>query len=95
MRLIDTRRGRPVEEYGSSGDTWTPLGEGVEQTQIGVMRMEPEGTLGRHAAPSDQLFLVVEGQGWVAGSDGEWIELVAGQGAIWGKGEPGDVGGFT
>jgi quercetin dioxygenase-like cupin family protein len=49
--------------------------------------MEPEGVLGRNAAPSDQLFLVVEGQGWVAGYDGERIELVAGQGAIWEEGE--------
>ncbi len=87
MRLIDAGHGRQVEEYGSSGATWTPLGEGADQTQIGVMRLEPEGLLGRHAASSDQLFLIVEGRGWVTGPDGERIDLVAGQGAIWDKGE--------
>ena len=47
------------------------------------MLISAGGGLGRHPAASDQLFLVVEGKGWVSGSDGERLPIEAGEGVIW------------
>lgn len=43
--------------------------------------------MGHHAATIHQVFLVVQGQGWVAGKDGVRMTLQAGQGAYWEPGE--------
>ncbi len=87
MRIIDARQGRPVGEFGSEGATWTDLGGTTGGTALGVMRIEPGGELGGHAATCEQLFIVVGGAGWVAGSDGERVDVAAGQAVLWAEGE--------
>ena len=40
-----------------------------EAATIGYMYIDGEGTVGYHEAPIPQLFIVVEGEGWVTGED--------------------------
>lgn len=54
---------------------------------VSVIRIEPGGILGRHSAVIDQLFCLIEGDGWVSGSDGGRVPLSRGQAALWQAGE--------
>lgn len=41
------------------------------------------GFIPKHPATGPQLFVVVEGTGWVSGNDGERIPIKSGQAAFW------------
>ena len=45
------------------------------------------GVVGYHQTTSDQLFLVMEGAGWVRGESPEHVPITAGQAAFWETGE--------
>ena len=77
----------PVEGYGSAGAASVPLGDGSGEAHVYGVRIAPGGSIGRHRAGFDQLFLVVEGSGWAEGEDGRRVPLGAGQGARFRKGE--------
>ena len=59
---------------------------------VSMIRVGAEGVLGRHPAVADQLFLVIDGEGWVAGSDGARLPIRAGQAAHWRSGEDHESG---
>jgi quercetin dioxygenase-like cupin family protein len=54
---------------------------------IGCMYLEKDGVVGYHQATVPQLFLVVQGDGWVRGKDKERLPIKAGQAAFWEAGE--------
>lgn len=54
---------------------------------MSVIRVDPGGVIGRHPAVVDQLFCIIEGEGWVSGADGTRVEVSAGQAAHWAAGE--------
>ena len=56
-------------------------------TNIGFITIEQGGIIGYHKAPVPQLFLVVQGQGWVEGEDENRVIIKSGQGVFWNKGE--------
>ena len=45
------------------------------------------GIVGRHPASAQQLFVVVQGSGWVAGGDGEREPIATGEAVLWDAGE--------
>ncbi|MED4254816.1 cupin domain-containing protein [Priestia megaterium] len=49
--------------------------------------IEGEGTVGYHKAPIPQLFIVVEGEGWVTGENQKRIPIKRGEAALWEKEE--------
>jgi hypothetical protein len=51
------------------------------------MYLAPGGQVGRHPASVAQLFLVVNGEGWVEGEAGPRQPITAGQAALWAAGE--------
>ncbi len=51
------------------------------------MRIGPQGIVGCHQAVGPQLFLVVEGGGWVRDETSERISISAGVAAYWTDGE--------
>lgn len=57
------------------------------QTSVNCMHLEPGGVVGFHQASSNQLFMIVQGSGWVRGEDERRIPLEAGQAAFWETGE--------
>jgi quercetin dioxygenase-like cupin family protein len=90
VRLVDLADAKrlSVDRFGSRGVDLIPLvisEYGV--TAADVAYIEPGGILGRHAAPIEQLFVVMSGSGWVSGSDGVRYPRGPGQGAVWEPGE--------
>ncbi len=54
---------------------------------IGCMHIGPNGVVGYHQATVPQLFLVVQGSGWVTSTDRARHPITAGQAAFWHGGE--------
>jgi quercetin dioxygenase-like cupin family protein len=82
--------GRTVEAFESAGASVTGLSRNV--LQVVVIRVEAGGRLGRHPAGCEQLFLVIEGAGWVSGQDGQRTPIARGEAAVWGEGEEHESG---
>ena len=51
------------------------------------MYFGPDGRIGEHQAGFGQLLLVIDGEGWAAGGNGERVKLSCGQGAYFESGE--------
>lgn len=89
MKRLDFSRDRtaPIETFESVGTSAVRLGTGEGETRVYCLRFDPGGRIGRHPTARAQLFLVVEGAGWVSGGDGRVEPLSAGQGAWFARGE--------
>jgi hypothetical protein len=59
---------RPFAVQGVSG---VHVGEGGGEAHAYVMHFGPGGLIGPHEARFGQLFVALDGSGWVAGADGE------------------------
>ena len=59
------------------------------------MRVEPGGVIGAHPAAVNQLFLVVEGAGWVRSGSSAPVDIQVGQAAFWEAGEVHESGTAT
>ena len=77
----------PISAHGSTGLRATGIASGDGGVTVTCLAVRPGGTIGTHPAAGDQLFLVIEGSGWVAGADGIRHPVEAGQGAHWAAGE--------
>jgi quercetin dioxygenase-like cupin family protein len=78
---------RVVQAYGSQGFRATRIAAGEGRVGLTCLSVEPGGVIGTHPATGAQLFLVVAGEGWVAGADGERVPIGAGWGVRWAAGE--------
>ncbi len=56
-------------------------------TNIGFINIEQGGIVGYHKVPVPQLFIVVQGEGWVEGENKKRKAIKSGQGVFWNKGE--------
>ncbi|MDQ6709659.1 MAG: cupin [Candidatus Dormibacteraeota bacterium] len=59
---------------------------------ISCLRFESSAVLGRHPTGRQQIFAVVQGEGWVSGPDGMRHAIAAGQAAFWDRGESHESG---
>ena len=57
------------------------------EAHVHCMYLGPGGRIGYHQASLPQLFLVVQGEGWVRGESPERVSIAAGRAAFWEKGE--------
>ncbi len=89
MQLIrfDQNHAHPIEHYQSIGASHAAIGHSTAETRLGCIYIEPGGILGAHPAGVDQFFLVVSGEGWISGEDGQRTAVSAGTGALWRAGE--------
>ncbi|WP_181442127.1 cupin domain-containing protein [Streptomyces tateyamensis] len=81
------RAERPITRFASTGATATRVAAGDGPGYVTCLAIAPGGAIGTHPAPVRQLFLVVAGEGWVAGPDGQQVALTAGWGVCWEAGE--------
>lgn len=65
----------------------SPLARPGGFVQIARFDIAPGGHVSAHPATIPQLFVVVAGEGWVAGADGQRVAIRAGQAAFWVSGE--------
>lgn len=83
---FDQEVGKPINAYGSKF-VMARIGHYLGEFQLGCMHLDEQGLVGEHEAATDQLFLVIDGQGWVSGDTGDRTHIKAGQAAFWEKGE--------
>ncbi|WP_043464835.1 cupin domain-containing protein [Kitasatospora sp. MBT66] len=81
------RAEKVVDRFDSTGATATRVAAGAGSVHVTCLAVEAGGTIGTHPAPVDQLFLVIAGEGWVAGPDGHRVPVTAGDGVRWSPGE--------
>jgi quercetin dioxygenase-like cupin family protein len=77
---------RAITEFGSRETTIAGVARCSGSTRVAIMRLSAGGLVGAHKAAGPQLFLVMEGAGWVR-ANGERTPIVAGEGALWEDGE--------
>lgn len=87
MDVFRATVGRSLTEYGSHGAAWAPLSSSDGACHVGFVRLEPGGRVGMHPAPVDQLFMVVDGTGWVEVPGREPVHVIEGDIAVWRAGE--------
>ncbi len=91
MRILSQFSEHSVEAHGSRGFTMRGLVRS-EQVHVALAILAPGGLIGRHQAAAPQLFVVVEGSGWVAGGDAARVEVGAGDAVLWAAGEEHEAG---
>ncbi|CAM3585130.1 MULTISPECIES: cupin domain-containing protein [Paenibacillus] len=87
---FDMDAGRPISVYGSQHLIMSKIlmsQAAIPIHHIGCMHIGAGGVVGEHPASSDQLFIVVEGEGWVTANHGPRTKVIAGQAVLWKKGE--------
>jgi len=88
VQLFHFDRGEKViTRYGSEGFRATRIAEGTDHVSLTCINLAPGGVVGTHPATHAQLFLVITGDGWVAGPDGHRTPISAGYGVRWEAGE--------
>ena len=100
MKFLDFDAGGAfaISGFGSRAATASPLTLPDGDAHVVCLRLGAGGVLGRHPASVDQVFVVVEGEGWVSGTDGERLAVTAGNAVYWEAGEEhesGTDGGMT
>jgi quercetin dioxygenase-like cupin family protein len=79
--------GRRIDQYESSGFVISKIAHLVDEAVVNCAYLDSGGVIGYHQATLPQLFLVVQGQGWVRGECAGRISIQAGQASYWDKGE--------
>jgi len=89
MRLlpVTTAPWEKIEMYSSHRATTTRLADGSGETHTYMVRIEAGGIIDRHEAGFGQLWIIVEGSGWVAGGDDQRLEVSLGDVAFFERGE--------
>ena len=89
MRLFrfDPEIGRMIDRYSSSGVILSKVVHSFEEAVVSCAYFDAHGVMGNHQATIPQLFLVVQGEGWVRAESSDKTSIEAGQAAYWEKGE--------
>src|SRR5271157_2312717 len=92
MFSFDASTARAVTRF-ESRFVITPLVRSMKgPVHVQCARLESNGLIGNHPAVAPQLFLVVEGSGWVRGEEKRAREITAGQAVFWKAGESHETG---
>jgi len=89
MKLFryDPEIGRPVTDFGSHNVVLSRILRTNEGVQIGCFHVKPNGVIALHQAAGPQLFLVVQGEGWVRGKEESRTPIHAGHAVFWDHGD--------
>lgn len=90
MKLFrfDAEVGKSIEAFGSSGFTLSRLVHPFGETDIKCAYLSLKGLIAYHQTMKNQLFVVMQGEGWVRGEAPESRRSIrAGQAAFWEGGE--------
>ncbi|WHY69607.1 cupin domain-containing protein [Neobacillus sp. SuZ13] len=87
MQLFKIGACQIISNYSSVSALYSKIIKTEEPTNIGFIDIEQGGIVGYHIAPVPQLFIVIQGEGWIEGEDNTRITLKSGEGVFWEKGE--------
>lgn len=77
----------PISNFGSKDSFFTKMVKHDNTVHLGCVHIGQDGSIGEHEAPVDQLFIVIQGKGWVTGKEGVAYEILPGYAAFWEAGE--------
>jgi quercetin dioxygenase-like cupin family protein len=80
---FDTETGRPIDRFGSANVVQSKIARLTADAWVSCMHIGPGGVIGYHRATMPQLFLVVQGEGWVRGESPEQHAITVGRAAYW------------
>lgn len=106
MRLFsfDANSGRPLTQWiddkgvphrvdpKTSKVVISPIFGSDDPSRFACFHIGKGGFIPRHPAVGPQLFVIVEGRGWVSGGDGKKVPIQSGQAAFWEGGESHESG---
>jgi hypothetical protein len=94
MRIFRIESGNvhEIREHGSSSVFLSSIVEVMRSAAIAWMHFDPRGFIGGHSLTSPQIFLIVEGDGWVRSNQPEPIPVSMGDGVFWDTGDWQEVG---
>jgi len=84
---FDAGAGESIDLFESYGFILSKIARLMEGAIINCAYLAPQGVIGFHETTTDQLFLVVQGEGWVRGAEPETTVIKTGQAVYWGKDE--------
>jgi quercetin dioxygenase-like cupin family protein len=84
---FDQTHSQSIELFSSLRAASVELAHGSGESHVYAVHIAPGGEIGPHPAGFDQLFLVVQGAGWVAGRDGNRQAVATNVGAFIPTGE--------
>lgn len=89
MKLLrfDWGVAKTIHRYDSSGFTIARIAHLFDEAVVHCAYLTANGVIGYHQATTSQLFLVVQGEGWVRSESPDKISIKAGQAVYWEKGE--------
>jgi quercetin dioxygenase-like cupin family protein len=86
---FDKDVGKTIGAYDSTNLIMSRIvtSEDTGSFHIGCMHLGANGNIGYHQATTNQLFLVVQGEGWVRSGNHHKMNIKAGQAVFWISGE--------
>jgi hypothetical protein len=84
---FDSQVGKNIDRYHSSGFVLARVLQLFDEAAVNCAYLRSGGHIGYHQATIPQLFLVVQGDGWVRGESLPKTSIKAGQAAFWEKEE--------
>jgi quercetin dioxygenase-like cupin family protein len=84
---FDSAVGKNVDSYNSSGLIISNVVQLFEEAVVNCAYLIPGGVIGYHQATLPQLFLVIQGKGWVRSETSDKTSIKAGQAAYWERAE--------
>ena len=87
MFRFDPEVGKSMDRYNSSGFMISRVVHLFDEAVVNCAYLISGGVIGDHQATLPQLFLVVQGEGWVGGETSDKTSIKAGQAAYWEKEE--------
>ena len=72
-----------ITVYDSHAIGFARVLKSVQGANVGVMHIDAGGVVGYHQAIGQQLFMIVQGSGWVTGTDRMHVHVEPGQAAFW------------
>jgi quercetin dioxygenase-like cupin family protein len=89
VRRVELRGEREVTAPGSISARVRRL---AAEAHAAVIEIAPGGVVARHPAVGSQLFVVVQGSGWVSGANGAPEAIQSGEAVLWDPGEEHESG---
>jgi quercetin dioxygenase-like cupin family protein len=84
---FDPEVGSTIDKFGSEKAIISRVVHLEDEAVIQCVYLRPNGKIGYHQAATQQLFLLVEGNGWVRGKSDQKFTIKVGQAAFWEKDE--------
>jgi quercetin dioxygenase-like cupin family protein len=84
---FDPEVGKEIEQFDSVKAIISKIVHIENEAMIQCVYIRPNGKLGYHQAVAPQLFLLVQGEGWIRGETDEKLAVREGQAVFWEQGE--------